>query len=183
MKSLHHFLVGILLAITLLFAFAAPPAFATTGISTIFTDKTGPNIFPLCDADATTGYTNSTTAYTDVTLASCAITPTKNDPTTAANPAGADLLFVTFSVDAIKASAGTGTCALFVNGAVLAFSARTLGGVVNGVMSWQGYVANTTVGAQTVKLQCKSSDTNAIFVSFAHLTVTDYSRATLNTLH
>lgn len=161
------------------------PAYATTGYSTVFAGDPGiPNIYPECDADATTGQTYATTSYADVTLASCAFVPHRNDPTGAALQAAilststtgyADQIWVSYSVDATKATSTTGTCAVYANGAIVALTARTLG-VGEDSINWEGFIPNTTVGSQTVKLQCKSGDTATLTVNFAHLIVWDVMR-------
>lgn len=121
---------------------------------------------------------NSTVATTTpVTMLSVTNTPI-NDPnaTNSAGFAGASAgqpyehLQVTWSADVTKATASTGTCQLFINGAAITNSAKTatsaggeeaMGGVID--------VPNTTTGSQAVILQCKSGDTNTFTINNAQI--------------
>lgn len=129
-------------------------------------------------APATAGTTFATTSYADLTGATVTLTPTHNDPSTtgktgsAAMAAQADLIKVTWNLDLIKATTTTGTCALYANGAVIAASARTIDvAAKNTTISETWVVANSTTGAQTVKIQCKSGDTAVLTVNFGQITV------------
>lgn len=187
MKHFLHYTLAALLALGSLLA--PMPAFATTGYTTFFGDNAPPNIGLECDADATTAQTFATTSYAVVTLATCAFVPHRNDPTGAAlqgaglstsTTALADQIWVSYSVDGTKATATSGTCAVYANGAVVALSARvatSAGGEES--MAWEGFIPNTTVGAQTVQLECKSGDTNTFTVNFAHILVLDVTRSPL----
>lgn len=185
MKHLTRMGLATVMALSL-FTLCGPSAYAATGFSTVFGEVSPPNIVPKCYAEATDAQTFATASYADLTLATCAFTPSRNDPTGASlqgaglstsTTALADQIYVSYSVDGIKATATTGTCAVFVNGAVLARSARTSALFTNnGTLAWSGFVPNTTVGVQTVKVQCKSADTNVFTVNFASLTVMDVMR-------
>lgn len=185
MKHFTRLALAAVLALASVFA-PMEAAQAATGFSTVFQEASPPNIIPKCYAEATDALTFATTSYADLTLASCAFVPTRNDPTGASHQgaglststtAYADQIWVEFSADVSKATATTGVCAIFANGAVVARTARTsssTGG--NEAISWSGFIPNTTVGAQTVKVQCKSGDTNVFTVNFASLTVIDVVR-------
>jgi len=119
-----------------------------------------------------TAYTNATTAYTD--LPGAIAVPAFVD----ADPTRADSLTyyeVTYQATLSKATGGSATLGLFVNGAVLADSEEVVtqaGGarmVTNTIL-----VPLTNNAAQTVKLQAKSSDTSILTVTKARLTVKRY---------
>lgn len=124
--------------------------------------------------------TFSTTSYAALTGSSVTVTPIV-DPNMTAAPIGQALgtmgypqvhEHVFWSADVTKATATSGNCAIFINGAVLASSART-GTFASGESTIAGMadVVNTTTGAQTVQLQCKSADTNGFTVNNASLYV------------
>ena len=129
------------------------------------------------------GYTNATTSYTQVTGATVN-NATVNDPGQLSfqnsSTYEAETLRVLWSVDAIKATATTGTCGVYLNGVLVARSPRTLGGVVNGnigayleLSKANGDNMNTGSGTQTqtVALYCKSGDTNTFTVNAFSLNV------------
>lgn len=165
-----------LAALLLLIGLLAPVPSSAVVIGDVFP----PTIVVKCYADST-AYTNATTGYTDLTAATCAFTPTRNDPTTAGNttiPAKADLIKVSAYLRVAKGTAGTGTCAIFVNGAVVTATERiTDFGEINAELTLGYLVPNTVVGVQTVKIQCKSSDANTLTVTAgAHLIVEEVVR-------
>lgn len=124
--------------------------------------------------DATASQTFATTSYADLALATTSVTPLVDPNATSAPgvPSYTDWIHVSFSMDVQKATATTGTCAVFANGAVVTKTARTVNsGAGNVSMSGDFYLANSTTGAQTIKLQCKSGDTNVFTVNNAHLVV------------
>lgn len=182
MKHLTKLLLAPLVALAAFAALATPAAAAIT----TFTENTPPNIYLQCDGDATAASTFATTSYADLAGNVCTFTPHRNDPTGASlqgaglsssTTAFADQIEVLWTGDVTKATATTGTCAVYVNGAVVASSARTAsssGGEEN--LAWSGLLANATVGQQTVKVQCKSGDTNTFTVNNAHLTVLEVMR-------
>lgn len=163
------------LAFLFLFAITLLPASAVN-----IRDNFQPGYFPVCYAEATPNQTFATTVYADLAVATCSLTPTRNDPTTAGSTAlnpKADLIQVSYSIMGSKATATTGICAVFVNGAILANTARTTDfGEIQSSMSGFFIVPNTTVGVQTIKLQCKSGDTNVFTVAFGHLFVAEIVR-------
>ena len=129
------------------------------------------------------GYTNATTSYTALTGATVN-NSTVNDPAQLSFQNSTvyetETLRVTWSVDAIKATATTGTCGVYLNGVLVARSPRTLGAGANGVIG--GYLElskqngdnmNTGSGTQTqtVALYCKSGDTNTFTVNAFSLNV------------
>jgi hypothetical protein len=124
--------------------------------------------------DATAAQTFATTAYADLVAATAVVTPTfdPNQILAPGVPTTVDYIHVSYSMDVSKATATTGTCAAFVNGAVVAKTARTVNSAAGNVaMSGDFYIVNTTTGSQTVKLQCKSGDTNIFSVNNAHMIV------------
>lgn len=121
-------------------------------------------------------YSNATTSYTDVTGSAITYTPTINDCTASGRvlnigQSRACLIKVTWSFDVTKATATTGNCGVYVNGAFVTASARyassTLRQTIGGVL----VVPNTVAGTQTIKMQCVSADTNAITVNNGHVLV------------
>lgn len=120
--------------------------------------------------DVTAGSTFNATGYADLPGSNFTFTPTLNDETTAAR-LSPGLIEVNWSIDATKATSTTGTCAVFVNGAVVAASARTVGAVTEDVIGGDFMFPNTVVGPQTIKLQCKSGDTAVFTINFGHMIV------------
>lgn len=81
-------------------------------------------------------------------------------------------IWVTWDADVSKAIAGTGTCGVYVNGALVAATEHSIGAAGGaGTISGQYMVKPSAAGSQTVKLQCESSETNTFTVTNAHLTV------------
>lgn len=176
MKS-HRYLSRALssLAFLLLFAFTLLPASAVN-----VRDNFQPGFFPVCYAEATANQTFAVTTYADLAVATCSLTPTRNDPTTAGSTqvnAKADLIQVSYTGQVSKATATTGTCGVFINGAVSTVTERiTDFGEVQGVIAGTFIIPNTTVGVQTIKMQCKSADTNVFTVKNLHLFVAEIVR-------
>lgn len=174
MKTVKTYLWG-LLALSMLILGSSNPSFAAPPIPAPFV----PNYVYQGSGPATAGTTFATTSYADLTGATVSFVPTNNDPTTAGRSAlatpTADLIEVTWNLDVVKATATTGTCALYANGAVIAASARTVDfAAKNTTISETWVVANTTVGTQTIKLQCKSGDTNVFTVNFGMIAVKEW---------
>jgi hypothetical protein len=86
-------------------------------------------------------------------------------------------LEVYWSVDMTKATAGLGSCEVFVNGAVYAPSKRSasFSGAENTIASVLD-IALTVTGPQTVSLQCFSSDTNALTINAASMYIRERYR-------
>lgn len=127
--------------------------------------------------NATANQTFATTSYADLAGTAITFVPTVNDPTQMAS----SYVMVSFELQGSKATATTGTCGVFINGAVSATTTATIN--VAGVDESFGgvyLVPNTTVGSQTVKVQCKSGDTNVFTVAKGQLVVWDYYK-TVNT--
>lgn len=155
------------IALAALLLVAPVQAFAAAAL--IGGDSSFPNTAKVIGfGDVTAASTFATASYADLAGSSITYTPTVNDCTTAARNT-ACLIEVDWSIDATKATATTGVCAVFVNGAVVASSARTVGAVTEDVIGGSFLFANSTVGAQTLKLQCKSGDTNVFTVNFGHV--------------
>lgn len=155
------------LVVLLLVSSSAVPSYGAAALIT----RNGyiDNVKVIGYGDVTAASTVNVTTYVDLAGSNITYTPTYNDCTTAAR-LGACLIEVDFSLDLVKATAGTATCSPFVNGAVSTTAARTItstGGNENigGVF----IVTNSTVGAQTLKIQCKNSDTNVLTVNFGHV--------------
>jgi hypothetical protein len=127
-------------------------------------------------ATVTPASTFATTSYADLAGSSITLAPTKYDPTTAGRSAlatpTADLIKVTWSLNAIKATATTMTCGPYINGALVAAAVHTLDFAGKNTQIGGVWVtANTVVGNQTIKIQCKSGDTNIGTVNFGQITV------------
>lgn len=124
--------------------------------------------------DATVNSTFNTTSYVDLPGATVTFNPMV-DPTVSGyygGPLQLDYIVVLFTADVSKATATSGTCALYVNGAVLAKSERTATFAAGASSLAFAYVVpNTLATSQTVKVQCKSADTNVFTVADAQLQV------------
>lgn len=116
------------------------------------------------------GQTFATTSYADLTGATLSVTPRAfpNQTEAPGTPARATYIVVDWSADVTKATATTGICALYANGAVIAASERYISSAASrGTIGGTYTVANSLNAAQTVKLQCKSGDTNVFTVNNA----------------
>lgn len=117
----------------------------------------------------TAASTFATTSYADLAGSSVTFTPAR-DPNQTEAPTGYAAPSVTLvaemSLDVTKATATSGTCALFANGAVIAASSRTITSAAGeGTISQVYKVTLSTSGSQVVKVQCKSGDTNTFTVN------------------
>lgn len=124
-------------------------------------------------ADATTGQTFATTSYADLVGASITVVPVRdNSQVDAGVPNATDRLYVSWSADVSKATATTGECAIYVNGAVVAKTARFAASAAGrATIGGNLYVQPTNGVSQAVKLQCRSADTNIFSVANAQLWV------------
>jgi hypothetical protein len=170
--------LGASLAALCILAASMPQANAAVALVAAQNQYTTPNVRLVAFGDITGGYSNATTSYTDVTGSSFTYTPPRNDCTTAGQvlfigQSYACLIKVTWSFDVTKATATTGSCAVFVNGAVVANSARFASSAARQTIGGVLVVANTVVGTQTIKMQCISADTNALTVTNGHVVVED----------
>lgn len=182
MKSLSRLLGIGALGLALAFAAALPilsplPAEAVT----IRQDKNVPNIIPNCYANASaTNYTS--TGNHDLTGLTCAFVPFRNDPTTAARPSGADLIEISYSIDGMKYTDGTGNCGVYVNSTRDTTTDRYFSNntpVVTGHsvnIAGTFIVPNLTAGAQTVKIMCASSNTSTLVILRGHFIVREIVR-------
>lgn len=133
--------------------------------------------------DVTAGSTFATTSYADLAGSNITFVPLVNDETTTGRNSGnfpgrvpAGLIEVSWSLEVSKATATTGVCGVFVNGALVASSARSTTFVTTADAQTIGgdfIFTNTTAGSQTLKLQCKSGDTNIMTVVFGHVVYTE----------
>lgn len=126
-------------------------------------------------ADATST-TFATTAYADLTGATVSVTPSQDPNRTEAPGTVVPTSYIraSLTLNMSKATATNGTCGLWVNGAVLAKTEQAvafLAGAPNANVSATWVIPNTTTGTQTVKVRCKSGDTNILTVSAGHLVV------------
>lgn len=163
--------LGLVAALSLSVMACPPVVERSEAAAALVTNFNGPSpqsVKMIGFGDVTAAQTFATTAYADVAGSNVTYVPTLNDCTTAARKA-ACLIEVSWSFDATKATATTGVCAVYVNGAVVASSARTVGAVTEDVIGGTFVFANSTVGSQTLKLQCKSGDTNVFTVNFGHV--------------
>jgi len=167
-------LIVALASAILIAAFAVPvgPAFAqnTTSVQSSLRNE---RLVSSVDASAVP-QNFATTSYADLTGASVTFIP-QVDPTVPAyygGPNRTDLIRAYFTADVTKATATTGNCALYVNGAILAKTARYIASAAGrGTLSFDYVVPNTSASSQTVKVQCQSADTNALTVTNANLVV------------
>lgn len=174
MRSFLRSMPGSLAALCILASSAlmcAEPAYAAVALLSVSSLKASQDYKLVAFGDVTAAQTFATASFADVTGSSFSFTPTRNDSTSAALKYPS-LIKVTWSFDVTKATATTGSCAVFVNGALVTASTRTSGLFANaytigGVL----VVANTVVGAQTVKMQCKSADTNVFTLTNGHVVV------------
>lgn len=125
--------------------------------------------------------TFATTSYADVTGATVSV------PASTASVAYAETnapgtptryvrLKITWAATGSKATSTDGTCAVYVNGAVLATTARVVPTAAASTMAGVVLVARTSDAAQTVKLQCKSGDTAVFTVTNSALLVEEVVR-------
>lgn len=161
-------LLGALAALLCLSSVASLAQAATTA------PKREQGVFLQGVADGTST-TFATTSYADLTGASVSVTPSR-DPTRveAAGTTFTSYIRVTATLNMSKATATTGVCAVYANGAEVAKTAQTvafLSGAPNANVTGVWLLANTTAGTQTVKIRCKSADTNILTVSASHLIV------------
>lgn len=167
MKLKNHILAGAAFALALAASFS-PAEAQVSGANRVA------NYRLWAVKDATASQTFATTSYADLAAATTSFTPFA-DPNAIYAPGSfvpTDWIHVSFSMDVQKATATTGTCGIFVNGALLAKTARTVNsGAGQVAMNGDFYIPNTTTGTQTVKLQCKSGDTNVFTVNNAHMVV------------
>lgn len=170
--------LGASLAALCLLASLASPSVAAVVLLPGLSGTTTPNYRLVAFGDVTAGYSNATTSYTDVTGSSFTYTPPRNDCTAAGQvlfggQSYACLIRVVWSFDVTKATATTGNCGVFINGAIVAASIRTATNPNRQAIGGVLVVANTVVGTQTIKMQCVSGDTNAFTVNLGHVIVED----------
>ena len=116
--------------------------------------------------------TNATTAYTDVTGAAVAVDAATEDPTQVSSYG---MIRATFSAIVSKATAGNAILGLNINGAVVADTETTVASTQGAQrVSGSFLIARSSLAAQTVKLQVKSSDANVATVTDAYLDVERY---------
>lgn len=121
--------------------------------------------------------TFAVTTYADLVGSSVSFTPSV-DPTQAVFPGGTNLnpvyVRVVATLDVSKATATTGSCTPFVNGAVIAametFIASAAG---RGTMVLDFTIPITSAATQTLKIQCRSADTNIFTVTDSSVTWTE----------
>lgn len=178
MKSFLRSLPAAIGALCLVLAFslsAISPSYAVVALYGSSNRVAGQDWKVIAYGDVS-AYSNATTSYTDVTGSSFTYTPTINDCTTAGRVLNigatrACLLKITWSFDVTKATATTGSCAVYVNGAVVAASARFAASALRQTIAGVLVVPVTVVGTQTIKMQCISADTNALTVNNGHVVV------------
>lgn len=170
--------LGLLVAVSLVLSHSVAFAAASqNGVdyngNPIFSQPQGVSWALMGVADATATQTFATTSYADLAAATVTAKPLVYDPTV-----NSEYLWVVWTADVTKATATSGTCAVYINGAALAKTARTWGWIAagnNGTIGGGFLLSNSTSGSQTVKLQCKSGDTNVFTVNNAELTVFEVS--------
>lgn len=174
-----------LLAIALLLLFGHP-AYAQPALGSGPTRVASIRNFGIVNSFTSTA--NSTTAFVAVTGASVANSTVYDpaEPVSFGFPNRPENLYVRWSVDVTKATAGGGTCEVFLNGTGIAASARVFTpaawpteGTIAGV--YRANLANSdplNTGLQgelqTFTVRCKSSDTNAFTANTGSLEVEEH---------
>lgn len=125
--------------------------------------------------------TFATTSYADVVGATVSVPAATSSVAYAeTNAPGTPTRYVrlkiTWAASGSKVTSTDGTCAVYVNGAVLATSARTVPFAAASTMAGVVLVARTSDAAQTVKLQCKSGDTAVFTVTNSAVLVEEVVR-------
>jgi hypothetical protein len=190
-------LVAILVVLAAAAIFAGPPAEAQIAAGSSVVNPNirtfGATVNACCTGAGGSNYTNATTSYTAVTGLGVTGTTIK-DPSILNSyngPYVSEALHVWWSVNVGKATATTATCALALNGNVLAFTAQTFNvggaqGILSGVadlnyasgFALSSYSADWNVGTtgetQTVAVYCKSGDTNTLTVYNGDLLVEEH---------
>jgi hypothetical protein len=174
MKNLSHMLSSAALAMCFAAAIACPAEAAVTVVQGSFPQNSKLYAY----GPMTQGTTFATTVHTIVPGGSVSFVPTVNDETTAGRNStqnglttrGAGLIEINWAIDGTKATATTGNCDLFINGAEVTDSQRSMG-VGEDFIGGSYVVANTTVGAQTVGVYCWSGDTNTFTLNRGFMTV------------
>jgi hypothetical protein len=133
-----------------------------------------PDIRPQGSAQVTASSTFATTSFADLPGSSVTVNPIV-DPNSTNAPVGTALgtlgyplvhEHIYWSLDVTKATATTGTCGLYINGALVTRTERTINYAAGeGTMGGYEDIVNTTTGSQTVKIQCKSGDTDTFTVN------------------
>lgn len=114
-------------------------------------------------------FTYALTPYADVTGAWATVPAQQEDPQV---DSSAGYLKVTVNGVLSKATGGSATIGVFVNGAVLADTERTVTSAQGAIpFSQVFYIRRANAAAQIVKLQVKCSDTNTATVSKASVAV------------
>lgn len=165
-RSLGSLALAVCVAGAVSFALLAHPHHAIASAThTLPTDPASPNLYLEGVVDATASSTFATTSYADLPAATVTM------PAVTYDNAG-DYAYVCYSADVIKATTTTGTLAIWINGAVVAKTARTIDvAAKQGTMGGCFTLALTAQTANIVKLQGKSGDTATFTVNNAELTV------------
>lgn len=136
------------------------------------------NIYAQGYAEASPGQTFNSTTYADLASTPILFTPTQDPAKTGApgTPATVERAHILWFADVSKATATTGSCAIFVNGAVIASTERFVASA-GGRDTIGGFLDVQVVGAvtQTIKLQCRSADTNVLTVNNASIYVEEFA--------
>lgn len=165
------------LALVAALVFAAPSAelaFAQSSPTPI-TRSSNVRHFPA--QQVTAGQTFAVTAYADLAGSLTTFVPVRNPgtyttPGTAATQNQLPRIEVTASLDVSKATGTTGSCAVFVNGAIVPASERFSSfSAGRNTVSLLWFGLNTVTGSQVVKVQCHSADTSVFTVSTGQVTV------------
>lgn len=172
MKNIHRFVLGASVGLLAAASFALTASAGTTAPTKMA------NIFVQGYADATASQTFAVTSYADLAAAAISYTP-RNDPAEVnapGTPARLSRAHITWSADVSKATGTTGSCAIYVNGAIVAGTER-FSHFSAGRNSIGGFYDVTLVGAttQTVKLQCHSADTSVFTVNTGNIYVEEWS--------
>lgn len=155
-----------MIAAVILLAIIAP---VTAHSQALTQNRQATNSKGLANLTVTPTQTFATTSYADLAGSSVTFTPMV-DPTVPAYGGGYanrdDNILVNYVLDVTKATATTGSCSAYVNGAVVAATESFISSSAGrGTLTGSFSIANTTSGPQTVKLQCRSGDTNTFTVT------------------
>lgn len=164
-------LVAALLVLTGVIALVA----STPGVSmaqAIGTNRPVTNTRVLNVLTPTASQTFATTSFADLVGSSVTFVP-RVDPTVApyfGGPNSLDYVHVQATLDGTKATATTGSCAPFVNGTIIAGQETFISfGATRGTVTLDFFIPVTSAASQTLKIQCRSGDTNIFTVTDSYV--------------
>lgn len=187
LQSLKKLLLGSAVAAALIAAYDLPPTLAQAQTQAVLDIHSFRAFGAPVSEVLGSAYTNATTSYTAVTGLTTGAQQTVYDPSQLVSYNGAyqfDHLWINWSVNIRKATSTGGTCALALNGNILANSATQFTpaawpetGVINGFydafysQDTSAFNVGTPGQTQTITVQCKSTDTATLTVLGGNLNV------------